>query len=305
MKDLYNILEITKESTHKDIKKSYKRLVIKYHPDKNDNNIEATERFKEINAAYNILSDIDKRKEYDNMTNNQRILFDEMFMNFLTGAKNVLMEYLKASFKINKTVLYEEMNEEYVDSCMSIDEQNYLDIICDLEIDLKEKYLGKRKKLKYARTVYENDKYITKENEVIICLNDNQIIMYELGDEEFENNEIKKGNLIINIITKNNKRYKLDGYDIIKEVNISLYEYIYGIKFILEHYDGKIEINIDKPINDLIHKDNMLLYKIINRGLLKNNERGNLYINFTLNIKNVGNMDDKELLKYYYPKIEK
>lgn len=63
-KDLYDILEVSRTATQEEIKKSYKRLAKKYHPDiyKGD---DAEERFKEINAAYEVLSDEQKRAAYD------------------------------------------------------------------------------------------------------------------------------------------------------------------------------------------------------------------------------------------------
>lgn len=62
---LYELLDIPKSSTETDIKKKYRRLALKYHPDKNPDNAEAEEMFKKINQANSILSDEKKRQLYD------------------------------------------------------------------------------------------------------------------------------------------------------------------------------------------------------------------------------------------------
>lgn len=65
MKDYYEILGVPRNATEKEIKSAYKRLAKKYHPDLNPGNKEAEEKFKEINEAYEVLSDPEKRKRYD------------------------------------------------------------------------------------------------------------------------------------------------------------------------------------------------------------------------------------------------
>jgi molecular chaperone DnaJ len=66
-KDLYEILNVDRSAKLEDIKKAYRKLALRYHPDKNPGNKEAEKKFKEIAAAYEILSDSKKRSAYDEM----------------------------------------------------------------------------------------------------------------------------------------------------------------------------------------------------------------------------------------------
>lgn len=63
--DYYKILEVPREATDTDIKKAYRRLSKKYHPDSNPGNAEAEKRFMEISEAYSVLGDKEKRQVYD------------------------------------------------------------------------------------------------------------------------------------------------------------------------------------------------------------------------------------------------
>ena len=63
--DLYSILEIEKGASKEEIKKAYRKLAMKYHPDRNDGDKAAEEKFKEVNEAYSTLSDDSKRQQYD------------------------------------------------------------------------------------------------------------------------------------------------------------------------------------------------------------------------------------------------
>lgn len=65
-KDLYSVLGVSKTATEAEVKSAYRKLARKYHPDVNKDNEEASNKFKEVSAAYEILGDKDKRKKYDN-----------------------------------------------------------------------------------------------------------------------------------------------------------------------------------------------------------------------------------------------
>src|SRR5438094_5649766 len=66
-KDYYAVLGVPASVTQDEVKKQYRKLAAKHHPDKNPNDPKAAERFKEISEAYQVLGDASRRKQYDQM----------------------------------------------------------------------------------------------------------------------------------------------------------------------------------------------------------------------------------------------
>lgn len=72
MRDLYSVLGISRDASPQEIKKAYRRLAHRYHPDKNPDSARAEERFREATEAYEILSNREKRERYDMLDNGKR-----------------------------------------------------------------------------------------------------------------------------------------------------------------------------------------------------------------------------------------
>src|SRR6059058_2942852 len=64
-RDYYEVLSVSRTATEEEIKRSYRKLAVKFHPDKNPDDAHAEEKFKELGEAYDVLMDPDKRAAYD------------------------------------------------------------------------------------------------------------------------------------------------------------------------------------------------------------------------------------------------
>jgi curved DNA-binding protein len=92
--DYYKTLGVSKNATQTEIKKAYRKLALKYHPDRNKDNKEAEEKFKKISEAYAVLSDQEKRKQYDTFGEagfQQRYSQEDIFRGFDLG--DILKEF--------------------------------------------------------------------------------------------------------------------------------------------------------------------------------------------------------------------
>lgn len=119
MKDYYYILGLRQDATNEEIKKAYKKLSLKFHPDKNEGDKFFEERFKEIQEAYEVLSNLLRRKQFDNLHKEQSrephysnkgnnfipevVYFSTDKPSFKFGKQIIIRIRLKLSFHIVKT----------------------------------------------------------------------------------------------------------------------------------------------------------------------------------------------------------
>ena len=144
-KDYYKELGLNKDSSEEEIKKKYRKLAIKHHPDKNQGDKESEEKFKSISEAYEVLSDNTKKQEYDTRSPNGKSYspfggFESSF--FGGGGSSFFNQFFGGSSPFGDFFRNEEFSEN-------------LDINININIDFKQ--------------IYQNDKITIKYNKFINC----------------------------------------------------------------------------------------------------------------------------------------
>ena len=146
--DYYKILRVDKKASLEDIKKAYRKLALKYHPDKNPDNKEAEDKFKKINEAYAVLSDPEKRQQYDSFGSDafsRRFSQEDIFRNF--DFNDILREFgfgggmRNQSFKTRGSDPFSEIfgRQQYGRQHRS---HKGGDLVYDLTITLEDAYSG-------------------------------------------------------------------------------------------------------------------------------------------------------------------
>jgi len=158
-RDYYEILGVNKSASDEEIKRAYRKLAMKYHPDKNPNKKDAEERFKEINEAYAVLSDKEKRKQYETFGKegfHQRFTQEDIFRGFdfddilsgLFGGRGRRESRYGGRGGSDFGDLFTGQGS-YQD--MSRRPQKGEDILYELSISLEEAVLGGEKRISYRK----------------------------------------------------------------------------------------------------------------------------------------------------------
>lgn len=149
-RDYYDILGVSKNASQEDIKAAYRKLALKYHPDRNPGNKEAEDKFKEAAQAYEILSDAQKRKQYDQLGH-------AGFENMGTGGTphDMNMEDIFEHFgDIFGTMFGGGMGGgKKRQKKAGLEPKRGHDLFKEVAITLKESYLGTKKEISYYRFV--------------------------------------------------------------------------------------------------------------------------------------------------------
>ena len=262
--NLYEILEVLETSSIDEIKKSYRKLSMMYHPDKNKNNPDATAKFQKISEAYETLGDVEKKKEYDTMRNNP---FMKM-MNSQQYGQNP-MEDLFANLFGNMSSLGSGQghipfgaNVRIFHNGIPINSQGFV------PVDIERWIIQDGNKVFENETVYVIVPKGIDEGEIIV--------LREKGNVARED---CKGDIKLFIKIENDTDFKRSGLDLIFEKTISVKEALCGFTFELKYITGKI-YTINNNSGNIISNG---YRKIIpNMGFTREQHSGNLIIIFNV-----------------------
>jgi len=298
--NLYSVLGVNENATRDEIKKAYRGLSLKYHPDRNPSP-DATEKFKIINEAYEILGDEQKRRQYEmerknpfmrmnsNMNRSPNMNeMDELIKTFfggipfMNGMGNFGMDdFSELSGDINGFPPNAQFHIFHNGIPINISKKNQKPspINKSVSIDIEQVYNGATIPLDIERWIHDNGTKIFEKETLYVTIpkgiDDNEIIL--LKDKGNMINEHCKGDVKIFIKIVNNTEIKRHGLDLIYDKKISLKDALCGFTFEIKFINGKI-YTLNNTSGNIICPE----YKKIipNMGLTREGHTGNLIVIF-------------------------
>ncbi len=304
----YKTLEVSETASIDEIRKSYRRLSMLYHPDKNKNNPESTAKFQKISEAYETLGDSDKKREYDaqrsnpfaniNMRSGGVNPVDELFANLfgMPFGQAIPPNFGKGSsnFGNGQTTFRKwTSNLDGFDGEIPNFEggpffrvfhngiQKPVPIIKNVSIPIDKILTGTTVPIEIERWILQDEIKVFEKETMYVTLEKGMdegeiIILREKGNVI---SDTCKGDIKISIKIDNPTEFKRSGLDLILEKTISLKEALCGFDFEMKYITGKI-YNIHNKPGNIIYQG---YRKTINGlGFTRDQHVGNLVIIFNV-----------------------
>lgn len=285
--DYYKILGITKNATDKDIKRAYRKLARKHHPDLNPNNKEAERKFKEINEANEVLGNLENRKKYDQYGKDWKHA-DEF-------EKVKQQQHYQRSSQQRYSGGYsgEDFSDFFESMFGGTSSRSRRDKIkfrgqdynAELRLNLKDVYKA------HKRTLTVNDKNIRIN--IPAGVENGQIIKIKgYGGKGI--NGGPNGDLYIKFSIINHTNFKRDKNNLYTTIDLDLYKTILGGDITVDTFEGQVKLKI-KP-----ETQNGTKVKLKGKGFplyKKENQFGDLYITYAIKIPTSLTEKEKKLFR--------
>jgi DnaJ family protein B protein 4 len=334
MPDLYDVLGVDKSASEKEIKTAFRQLSMKHHPDKNPDNQESLEKFQEISAAYDVLGDTEKRKQYD--AESQSPFGGGMPPGFAGGFPGFMHPHHRQPHGFEE---FADMNNVFnmmfgggggggngggfagmgginIGGMPGVrifhngqpfgghpffqqqQMQKPPQIIRNVDITLEQCYQGCTVPMEVERWVMVDQSMRTIEREMLQVTIPRGLTEGDFivlqGKGNRVNDELK-GDIRIGLNIKNTSSFQRQGMDLILKRKINLKEALCGFSFEIQHLNGKI-LAIQNKNNITVITPN---YKHVvpNMGMIRDNNSGNLIIEFDVEFPEKLTLDQIEKIR--------
>ncbi len=285
--DYYKILGLSKEASQADIKKAYRKLARKYHPDVNPNDKDAEANFKKINEANEVLGDIEKRKKYDQ--------YGKDWQHAEEFQKTRQDRGSRGAGSYNDTDFGGHDFSDFFESMFGGGAREYgsgrkikfrgQDFNAELHLNLRDAY----KTHKQTFTINGKNIRIT----IPAGIENGQTIKIP-GHGGPGQNGGPNGDLFISFSIENNTLFKRDGNNLYRDIALDLYTAILGGEITIDTFDGKAKLKI-KP-----ETQTGTTVKLRGKGFpiyKKEGEFGDLFIAFSIVMPTQLSQKEQELFK--------
>ena len=279
--DYYKILELSKTATEADVKKAYRKLARKYHPDLNPNDKNAEKKFKEINEANEVLSNPENRKKYDKYGKDWKHAdaFEKSGYN-PNQQQNTGRQQQSSDFSGDFSDFFESMYGNAGGGRSRQTKYKGQDLNASLELTLRDVYQTHKQTL----TVNNKNIRIT----IPAGVENGQIIKIP-GHGAPGANGGPNGDLFITFSITNHPDFKRDGSNLYTNVNLDLYTAVLGGEILVATFDGKVKLKVAAETQT----DTKVKLKGKGFPIYKSEGQfGDLYITYT--IKTPVNLTEKE-----------
>lgn len=274
--DYYKVLEIDKKATEAEIKKAYRKMARKYHPDLNPNDKVAEQKFKELNEANEVLSNPENRKKYDQHGENWEHA-DE-----ISKQQSQQRQYSNAGGGFGNA---QSGGQDYSDFFESVfggggagrqagGQRSYKgqDFNAELQLDLRDVFEDNK------RTLTVNGKNIRLT--IPAGVENGQIIKISGHGADGQNGG-PKGDLYITFSINNDANFKRDKENLYSTINLDLYTAILGGEITIPTFDGKVKLKVSAGTQ------NGTQVKLKGKGFpvyKKEGQYGDLYVTYNIAI---------------------
>jgi len=289
--DYYSILGVKRNATDEEIKRAYRKLALKYHPDRNKGNKLAEEKFKKISEAYAVLSDKEKRRQYDTFGSSgfhNRYSQEDIFKDF--NFSDILREFGFGTRHGSSRFSFEGFGDPFR-AYTSSRQASFkgADLTYELPLTLREAAFGTQKIISLPGSGYQERITVRIPKGIVTGMK-----LRLAGKGEPSPYGGPPGDLYIQARILDDPVFRLEGHDLIIDREIKLTEALLGTTVLIPTLEGnKLNLKIP-PVTQ--HQTKMRL-KGYGFPKMNQNKRGDLYVRILINTPRHLSRKQKALIK--------